>query len=106
MKLSGQKLREMVKEELHEVLSEAYMGEPEIGDIVQVKGDDKFGEITHTDDTGEKYWVSYHGEPSNRGLFFHPGDLEVVYDNRYNEWTSSVRPEHKRAYSDKYLRDK
>jgi len=106
MRLNGRKLKKLVVEELQKALSEAYMGEPEVGDIVQVRGDDKFGEITHTDDSGDNYWVSYHGESSNRGLFFHPRDLEVVYDSRYNEWTGNVKPEHKRAYSDKYLRDK
>lgn len=83
-------------------VNEAYMGDPEVGDIVKVMGSDYFGEITHTDSThGDRFWVSYHDEPGNRGKFFNPRDLKVLYDSRHNEWTDAARSEHKRAYPNK-----
>lgn len=101
MNLNKSKLKKLIKEELSKALNEAYMGDPEIGDIVSVKDTDYFGEITHTNDFGDKYWVSYHDEPSNRGKYFFDRDLEVLYDSRYNEWTDAARSEHKRAYPNK-----
>lgn len=79
MQISKSRLEEMIQEVVPEVardLLEDLEEGPDVGDIVEIVGTEKKGEIEERSDN--RYWVSFKSEDG--GQFFEPRHLNVIED--------------------------